>query len=116
MMFEPSLGVRLNHHSLYGKLPPSRPPNDGFRDLARCSFGRVMVSERVSPGRMGKSPESRYPEQDRFHTIPCPWTRPAWCVDGAAHREAPLGTNREGHRGLAGEAHYRREANDGARV
>jgi len=25
----------------------------------RCSFGSVTVSERVSPGRIGKSPESR---------------------------------------------------------
>jgi hypothetical protein len=32
-MLEPSLGVHLNHHSLYSKLPPSRPSHHGFRNL-----------------------------------------------------------------------------------
>ena len=37
--------------------------------------------------------------------------------DGALHGEATVGTKREGLGGLAGmEAHYRREANDGARA
>jgi hypothetical protein len=38
----------------------------------RCSFGSVTVSERVSPGRIGISPESRQPVHERFQTVPWP--------------------------------------------
>ena len=50
----------------------------------RCSFGRVTVSERGSPGRMGKSPEGRYPVHERFRTVPCPWNGPALYVTDIA--------------------------------
>ena len=32
----------------------------------RCFFGNVTVNEIVSPGLMGKSPESRQPVHERF--------------------------------------------------
>jgi hypothetical protein len=43
----------------------------------RCSFGSVTVSESVSPGRMGRSPESLQPVQERFQIAPWPWNGPA---------------------------------------
>ena len=39
----------------------------------RCAFGRVTVNERVSPGRMGRSPERGLPVQGRFHAVTWPW-------------------------------------------
>ena len=36
-----------------------------------------MVSERGSPDGMGISPESRQPEDERFHTVPWPSNGPA---------------------------------------
>ena len=54
-------------------LPPILPQ----ASTIRCSFGSVTVSESVSPGRMGKSPDNRKPEHERFHTVPWPWNEPA---------------------------------------
>jgi hypothetical protein len=46
----------------------------------RCSFGSVTESETVYPGRMGRSPESRQPVQERFQIVPLPWKRPTLYV------------------------------------
>ena len=37
----------------------------------------VTVNERISPGRIGRSPERRQPAHERFHTVPWPWNGPA---------------------------------------
>jgi hypothetical protein len=36
-----------------------------------------MVSKSVSPCHIARSPESRQPAHDRFHTMPCHWNGPA---------------------------------------
>ena len=46
----------------------------------RCALESVTVSERGSPSCIGKSPESRHPVHERFHTVPCPWNGPALYV------------------------------------
>jgi hypothetical protein len=66
-----------------------------------CSFGSVTVNERVSPGRMGRSPERRQPVQERFQIVLWAWNGPAWYMTGHSRGRA-VKTNREGHRGLAG--------------
>ena len=43
----------------------------------RCSFD--SVSERVSPGRISRSPESRHPVQEKFQIVPWPWKAPVFC-------------------------------------
>jgi len=42
----------------------------------RCSFGRVTVSERVSPGLIGKSLESLQPVHERFQAVSWHWNSP----------------------------------------
>jgi hypothetical protein len=42
--------------------------------------GSVTMSASVSPGCIGRSPESRQPLGERFQTVPWPWNGPAWYV------------------------------------
>ena len=71
----------------------------------RCSFGSMTVNERVSSDRIGRSPESLQPVQERFQMAPCPWKRASVVPDSALHREAA-----EGHRGPPSVEYCRREA------
>ncbi len=59
----------------------------------RCSFGSVTVSERVPPGRMGRSPESRQPVQRKVSDGALSLEQASMVRDGAIHREAEVGTN-----------------------
>jgi len=43
---------------------------------------RFTVVEHTSPTRHGRSPESREPVRERFHTVPCPSKRQHWYVKG----------------------------------
>src|SRR4029077_20795755 len=79
VMLKTRLGVSLNHHVLHGKLLPSLDHRTTASGTSiRCSFGSVTVSESVSPARMGRSPESLQPVQERFHTVSWPSKRPHW--------------------------------------
>ena len=50
-----------------------------------------MVSRRGSPDRMGTAPESRQPEDERFHTMPWPCTDPALHVTAQCTGKRYLG-------------------------
>jgi hypothetical protein len=101
-MLKSSLGVLLNLEILHGKLLPSRPPHDGFRYFDALLI-RKCDGEREgfpwSHGEIaGQSPPCTREIPDR--ALALKWT----CVirDGALHWKATVGTNREGHEGLAG--------------
>ncbi len=79
-MLKPHMVVRLNQNILQGELLSPRPPHDGFRYFDSLFIGSVTVNERVSPGRMGRSPESRQPEHERFQIVPWPLNGPALYV------------------------------------
>ena len=70
----------------------------------RCIFGRVTVSERGSPGRTGKSPESRHPVHERFQTVPSPWNGPALYVKEHCTGKWRKGRRTNGIGSLAGRA------------
>ncbi len=82
-MLKPHMVVLLNQNILHGELLSPRPPHDGFRYFYSLFIGQRDGQRRVSPGRMGRSPESRHPVQERFQIVPCPWKGPALYV--AAH-------------------------------
>ena len=72
--------VLLNQKILHGELLSPRPPHDGFR-----YDDPLLIRERDSqregfPGRIGRSPESRQPVQERFQIVPWPWNGPALYV------------------------------------
>ena len=76
ILLEPCAGLRLDHKILHRKLLPFDHRTTTSGTSIRCLFGSVTVSERVSPGRMGRSPESGHPVQERFHTVPWLWNKP----------------------------------------
>jgi hypothetical protein len=73
---ESHLQSDLTECDLSLSLPPILPQ----ASTIRCSFENVIVSERGSPGRMGKSPERRQPVQEKFNAVPWPWNGPALYV------------------------------------
>jgi hypothetical protein len=93
--------VPIDCKILYRELLPSRPPHDRFGDLdtllIRQRNGqrqRFPWSHRQIPGKSpagtGKIPHG---------ALPLEW--PGIVGDGALNRESTVGTNGEGHRGLA---------------
>ena len=63
----------------------------------RCSLGSVTVSESISPGRIGRSPERRQPgtREIPYSALALEWSNVVG--DGALHGETLEGTNREMH-------------------
>lgn len=80
VMLEPGASVGFDCKVLYRKILPLDRRTTASGTSIQCSFGSVTVRERVSHGRIGKSPESRQPVQARFQIVPCPWNRPALYV------------------------------------
>ena len=78
----------------------------GSSTLIRGSVGSVTVNESVSPGRMGRSPESRHLVHERFHTVPWPWNGPALYVTEQCRGKRRQGQIEKGCRGLAGNPFY----------
>jgi len=74
------VGVPLNRHVSHGNSCPLDHRTTTSGTSMRCSLGSVAINERVSPGRLCRSPVRRQPEHERFHTEPCPWKGPAWYV------------------------------------
>jgi len=68
----------------------------------RCSVGSAMVGEKVFPGRMGRSPESRQPVHERFHTVLSPWNGPARYMTAHGTGKRRKGRSVKGIGGLAG--------------
>jgi hypothetical protein len=60
-MLKPHMVVLLNENILHGELLPTRPAHHRFRDLAALLIQQRTVNESVSPGPMGRSPESYQP-------------------------------------------------------
>jgi len=57
------------------------PCRNGFSAACYTSLIRKRAGRREGfPGRMGKSPDNRRPEHERFHTVPWPWNGPALYV------------------------------------
>ena len=76
-MLKPHMVVLLNQNILHGELLSPRPPHDGFRYFYSLFIGQRDGQRRVSPGRMGRSPESRQAIHEKFQMVPCPWNGPA---------------------------------------
>ena len=99
-------------------------PNSCPRDHRTTALGtsiRCLIWQRdgqtrgFSPGRIGRSPERRQPDRERFQTVPVPLNGPTGVGDNTLHREAAEETNRDGHRGLAGKEYCRRGDDQTAR-
>jgi hypothetical protein len=101
-MLKTRMGMTLDQEILYRKFLPSRPPDHGFRDLdplliRECDGEREGFPwshrqiPRETPPRTGQIPHS---------AVALKW--PSVIRDGALHAEATVGTNGEGHGGLAG--------------
>jgi len=103
IMLEPCVGLRLDHKILRRNSCPLDHRTTAPGTSTRCAFGSVTVSERVSPGRMGRSPERGQPVQERFHTVPWFWNKPALYVT-----EQCTGKRRKGRIEKGMGAHSRR--------
>lgn len=94
---------------------PSRPSHHRFGHYALFIRLRVLVDHSVSPGRIGRSPESRYPVHEQFHLVP-PWfwNSPALYVTGHSTGKRDWG-RMEKSMGASQETYCRKEARDGTR-
>jgi len=73
VMLMPCMRVPFDHHIFStANSYPLDQRTTALGTLMHGSFGSVTVNERVSPGRMGRSPESLHRFNERFHTVPCP--------------------------------------------
>jgi len=96
------MGVPLNHHILNRKLLPSRPPHNNFRH-----FDTLFIGQRDGQLEGFSWPHGQVTKESPTRTRKIPHgalalKRPCVVRDGALHRVAAEGTNREGHGGLAG--------------
>ena len=66
LMQKPRMDMPFYQHIFHDKLSPSQPPNDCSRGLDPLPLLKRDGNEIVSPGLMGKSPESRQPVHERF--------------------------------------------------
>lgn len=80
-------------YSLRQTLPPALDHRTTASEIKiYYSFGSLTVIERISPGRIGRSPESHHTVHERFPTVLCPWKGDQVISESALHGES-VGTN-----------------------
>src|SRR5467141_1301518 len=103
-MLKPHMVVLLNQNILHGELLSPRPPHDGFRYFYSLFIGQRDGQRRVSPERLGKSPDNSQPVHGRFQTMSRPWDDPALYVTeqctrgsgGRRHKTKGMGASQGG--------------------
>lgn len=102
IMLESSLGVSLNHDILHCKLLPSRPSDDGLRNLDALLIWQRDGEREHSPWPHGQIARESPADTRKIPDGPLSVEWPRVVGDGALDGKATKGTNREGHGYLAG--------------